>query len=184
MNTGGFNQQMMQANAGGRGNFRNQRPQQRGQSHNGMVNQVQNPMAQHMMAQQQMMGQSMMSPGVSQASYSTAPLNASQQFVNQYQQEIQSMFMSHEFKNSDSHDKKELVGNTIYKYVEKIVGENKAPKITGMLIDLPETELNYSVSQWNHFYTKVQSAYALIQESEGLAPGGAQSSPSQKVSSH
>jgi hypothetical protein len=46
---------------------------------------------------------------------------------------------------------KEIIGNTIYKHVEKLVGESKAPKITGMLIDLPEIELNYSIIQWNEF---------------------------------
>jgi hypothetical protein len=61
--------------------------------------------------------------------------------------------------------------------VEKIVGESKAPKITGMLIDLPEIELNFSISNFNHFYTKVQSAFTLIQESENRAPSGAQGSP-------
>jgi len=61
------------------------------------------------------------------------------------------MFVSAEFKNADLREKKEIVGNTIYKHVEKIAGEMKAPKITGMLIDLPEIELNYSVSQWNNF---------------------------------
>jgi len=32
---------------------------------------------------------------------------------------------------------KQFVGEFIYEYVEKFVGEEKAPKITGMLIDLP-----------------------------------------------
>lgn len=44
-----------------------------------------------------------------------------------------------------------MVGNTIYKHVEKIVGDKLAPKITGMLIDLPEVELNYSIAQWTNF---------------------------------
>jgi len=69
------------------------------------------------------------------------------------------MFVSPEFKNADRKEKKEIVGNTIYKHVEKIVGDQKAPKITGMLIDLPEAELNFSVSQWNHFEQKVMSAF-------------------------
>lgn len=46
-----------------------------------------------------------------------------------------------------------------------------------MLIDLPEIELNFSISNFNHFYTKVQSAFTLIQESENRAPSGAQGSP-------
>ena len=62
------------------------------------------------------------------------------------------MFASKDFKDtSDRREKKEIIGNTIYKHVEKLVGESKAPQITGMLIDLPEIELNYSIIQWNEF---------------------------------
>ena len=32
---------------------------------------------------------------------------------------------------------KDQVGEIIYHYIEKLVGSEKAPKITGMLIDLP-----------------------------------------------
>ena len=100
------------------------------------------------------------------------------------------MFISSEFKQSDLKEKKDIVGNTIYKHVEKIVGESKAPKITGMLIDLPEVELNFSVSKWANFEQKVLSAFQLITNSESnntnLAPGGAQGSPEafQKVDGH
>lgn len=73
------------------------------------------------------------------------------------------MFMSPEFKNtSNKATKKELIGNTIYKHVEKLVGEQKAPKITGMLIDLPEVELNFSIVTWAEFEGKVLSALQMI----------------------
>ena len=36
---------------------------------------------------------------------------------------------------------KHFVGEFIYEYVEKFVGEDLAPKITGMLIDLPLDEI-------------------------------------------
>lgn len=79
--------------------------------------------------------------------------------------------MSHEFKNSESkQQKKDMVGNTIYKHVEKLVGDQRAPKITGMLIDLPESELNYSISQWVNFEQKVMSALNLIARSDDV-PG-------------
>ena len=115
------------------------------------------------------MSQSMMS-----GSSASQPINATIQYAHQYQIEIQQMFVSVEFKTGSPMDKKELVGNTIYKHVEKIIGESKAPKITGMLIDLPDHELNFSISNWNNFYQKVQSAYALIAESENQAPSGPQ----------
>lgn len=76
------------------------------------------------------------------------------------------MFCSQEFKNAPSSQKKEIVGNTIYKHVDKLVGEQRAPKITGMLIDLPESELNFSISQWVNFEQKVMSALNLINKSD------------------
>ena len=60
---------------------------------------------------------------------------------------------------------KEQVGHLIYDFVQGIIGVEKAPKITGMLIDLPEAELNFSISQWNHFEQKVMSALQLITQS-------------------
>jgi hypothetical protein len=69
------------------------------------------------------------------------------------------MFVSPEFKNSKKKERKEMIGNSIYKHVEKLVGDSKAPKITGMLIDLPEAELNFSISQWVNFEQKVMSAF-------------------------
>ena len=85
------------------------------------------------------------------------------------------MFISPEFKAAQKKAKKEMVGNVIYKHVEKLVGDSKAPKITGMLIDLPEAELNFSISQWINFEQKVMSAFQLISQTndQGQAPGGA-----------
>ena len=56
------------------------------------------------------------------------------------------MFASKEYKQAaDRREKKDIVGNNIYKHVKKLVGEYKAPKITGMVIDLLKIELNYSI---------------------------------------
>ena len=117
-----------------------------------------------------MMNQSMVSGGSSVGMQSQSQ---NQQYSNVYGQEIQGMFMSPDFKAGSIQDKKEIVGNTIYKHVEKIIGESKAPKITGMLIDLPDTELNFSISTWANFSQKVQSAFALINECEGQASSAA-----------
>lgn len=98
------------------------------------------------------------------------------------------MFVSSEFKNAKRREKKDIVGNTIYKHVEKLVGDQRAPKITGMLIDLPEAELNYSISQWNHFEQKVMSALQLITQStptgdSSSAPEGAENKNKKEVTS-
>lgn len=173
MNRGGYN------NRGNRSNHHQY--QQRGHSMNNMMPNPQQITPQQQMPQMQNQNQSMVSGATSLNSTSTAQVGVPSQlhqYGQAYANEIQQMFMSNEFKNGEIQEKKELVGNTIYKHVEKIVGENKAPKITGMLIDLPEIELNFSISNFTNFYTKVQSAFALIQESENrTAPGGAQGSP-------
>lgn len=90
------------------------------------------------------------------------------------------MFISPEFKGAQSRQKKEMVGNTIYKHVEKLVGDQRAPKITGMLIDLPEAELNYSISQWINFEQKVMSALNLISRSDPDAPGAPKAPTNEK----
>lgn len=93
--------------------------------------------------------------------------HVSPEYANTYTMELKSMFMSPEFKNTaNKATKKELIGNTIYKHVEKLVGESKAPKITGMLIDLPEVELNFSIVTWSEFEAKVLSALQMISKGE------------------
>jgi hypothetical protein len=51
------------------------------------------------------------------------------------------LFKSDDYKNGSQKDKKDLIGNSIYETVEKMIGTEKAPKITGMIIDLPDNEL-------------------------------------------
>ena len=114
---------------------------------------------------------------------SVSSSSGSDVYSRAYFDEIQAMFMSVDFKEARGRAKKDLIGNTIYKHVEKIVGENRAPKITGMLIDLPEAELNFSISSWANFEAKVVSALTLISNNTpagGQAPVNSQASP-QKV---
>lgn len=105
----------------------------------------------------QLVNQSMVSSASSIST--TAPQFVDNIYAKAYFDEIQNMFISPEFKAAKKKDKKEMVGNLIYKHVEKLVGDVKAPKITGMLIDLPEAELNFSISQWVNFEQKVMSAF-------------------------
>ena len=89
------------------------------------------------------------------------------EYARSYQIEIRDMFASAEYKQApDRKTKKDIVGNAIYKHVEKLVGDMKAPKITGMLIDLPEVELNYSIVKWAEFEQKVLSALQMITMNE------------------
>ena len=121
-------------------------------------------------AQQQMLNQSMSqmsSMGRNASSVTQQPQFVDAEYARAYYTEIRDMFASHEYKSApDRKTKKDIVGNAIYKHVEKLVGEQKAPKITGMLIDLPEVELNYSIVKWAEFEQKALSALQMITMNE------------------
>ena len=54
-----------------------------------------------------------------------------------YYNQIQALYNSDEFKNGYDPKKRELIGNLIYDFIESIAGQDKAPKLCGMVIDLP-----------------------------------------------
>jgi hypothetical protein len=56
-----------------------------------------------------------------------------------------------------------VVGETIYENVERIAGEEHAPKITGMLIDLPMEEIKSYLGDFAKFEEKVREASSLLQ---------------------
>lgn len=124
-------------------------------------------------AQNQMLNQSMSqmsSMGSNVSSVAQPPQFVDAEYARAYYTEIRDMFASQEYKTApDRKAKKDIVGNAIYKHVEKLVGEQKAPKITGMLIDLPEVELNYSIVKWAEFEQKALSALQMITMSEAQA---------------
>merc|ERR1712057_133265 len=94
-----------------------------------------------------------------------APQYVEAAYAQQYFVEVRNMYASAEYKKAGTHaQQKEMIGNTIYKHVERLVGEKKAPKITGMLIDLPEIE------------QKVMSALQMISRQEGPEATGAATS--------
>jgi len=51
---------------------------------------------------------------------------------------------------------KQTVGSCIFEFVTKIVGPQYAPKITGMLIDLPILEIQRYVTNFDLFNQRVQ----------------------------
>ncbi len=58
------------------------------------------------------------------------------QFTLNYADEIKTMFMSADFKESQQQQRREMVGSAIYKYVEQMLGPEVSPKITGMIINM------------------------------------------------
>lgn len=59
---------------------------------------------------------------------------------------------------------KQTVGTCIFEFVTKLVGQQYAPKITGMLIDLPIPEIQRYVTNFNLFAERVHQAQQLLQQ--------------------
>lgn len=59
---------------------------------------------------------------------------------------------------------KQFVGDCIYEVVERFVGDEKAPKITGMLIDLPHEEIKAYLYDFTKLYQKIQEAQMLLNQ--------------------
>lgn len=79
-----------------------------------------------------------------------------------YSNEIYAMFNSKEFIDSTSDRRKEIVGTAIYRHISDLVGEEHAPKVTGMIIDLEPAELNMSIQSHPGLQQKVTSAMQLL----------------------
>jgi gentisate 1,2-dioxygenase len=64
---------------------------------------------------------------------------------------------------------KTQVGEIIYEYVKTMVPQERAPKITGMLIELPVDQIKAYLVSYDALNQKVQEASDLIDQSEGAA---------------
>lgn len=62
-----------------------------------------------------------------------------------------------------------MIGTLIFKYVTNLVTSEFSPKITGMIIDLPLSDLNYSVSTFDTLQMKVRSAVQLLVDTEYMS---------------
>ena len=61
---------------------------------------------------------------------------------------------------------KEHVGHLIYDYIQKIIGGEKAPKITGMLIELPVPQIREYLGSLDHLKLKVEEANNLLESNQ------------------
>ena len=57
---------------------------------------------------------------------------------------------------------KDQVGQAIFEYVSLLVPKERAPKITGMLIEIPVPQIQQYLQQWEIFAQKVNEANTLI----------------------
>jgi len=86
----------------------------------------------------------------------------------QYMSEVMRFFQDEKFMNAPEAGKKQLVGSFIYPFVTQMVGIETSPKVTGMIIDLPLADLNYSVSNLETLQSKVFSAVKLLIDTQYL----------------
>ena len=61
---------------------------------------------------------------------------------------------------------KEKVGETIFPFIRTMIGNERAPKITGMLIELPVDQIKAYMSNFDNFHCKVKEASDLIDQSD------------------
>lgn len=83
------------------------------------------------------------------------PMNPAQAFVMKAQQLLPSVQERNPYL-------KESVGHLIYEYVEMIVGNQKAPKITGMLIELPVPQIKQYLGSFEALQHRVMEADQLL----------------------
>ena len=57
---------------------------------------------------------------------------------------------------------KDQVGNFIFEYVQMLIGQEKAPKITGMLIELPVPQIRQYLSTFEALQMRVEEANRLL----------------------
>jgi len=83
--------------------------------------------------------------------------------VIQYETKMKTLVASDTFKNANSDTKKEIIGEAIYTTITETAGDENAPKITGMIIDLPIEQLTGIVTKWNETQEKIKEGQALLE---------------------
>jgi len=83
-----------------------------------------------------------------------------------YKQTVQAILRSKDFNALDEDGQREKVGEEIYSYVLEKSGEESAPKITGMIIDLPFADLMNSVQTWEGLQEKIQEGLDLLKDDQ------------------
>ncbi|CDW81947.1 polyadenylate-binding cytoplasmic and nuclear [Stylonychia lemnae] len=109
------------------------------------------------------------------------PEQSQNDVLESYNNMMFEMFKSEEFKSADTKKRKELIGNNIYETVERLAGIDKAPKITGMLIDLQEFELNKAVATLQNLEQKVTMASQMLKKNEEQLKGSPSITTPEKI---
>lgn len=153
-------------NQGGMGRGGMRRPMHQNQHHPGGRNRSQQPIQQNVpvfnqqpvapMVPQiiptQSAPQTIVIPGFT-------PLVSADPYVNEYNVKGCSLMPA---VNPQNPNYKNMIGEFIYEYVEKFVGEERAPKVTGMLIDLPTDEIKGYLYDLTKLHQKASEAVNVL----------------------
>lgn len=83
--------------------------------------------------------------------------------ASKYNTEISTLLKSPHYTDATDAEKREKVGESIYTYIAKSAGETNAPKITGMIIDLPIVSLEECVATWATLDEKIKEGKVLLE---------------------
>ena len=83
-----------------------------------------------------------------------------------YSQTIKGIFSAPDFISLPEETRREKIGEEIYNYVLQKAGEESAPKITGMIIDLPYQDLIASIQTWEGLQEKIQEGLDLLKDDQ------------------
>ena len=103
---------------------------------------------------------------VSQPPAPVPPPTAQQSQSSIYQQTVAAVLKGPEFTTLDQEQQREKIGEEIYNYVLTRAGEESAPKITGMIIDLPFNDLMTSVQTYEGLQEKIQEGLDLLESED------------------
>ena len=96
----------------------------------------------------------------------TPPVNVSSEeaIYNNYYNE---MIKSTEYSSANDDEKRTKFGDLIYPYVENLSGQESAPKITGMIIDLEMNDLEQATSSLASLKEKISEGMELLADEGG-----------------
>lgn len=128
-----------------------------------------------MQGMQQPMGG--VNPAMQMAPQQQQMMNPQQQMLQQQQQQQQMMAQQQTPEQAylmacsqiinavvpENPNYKDQVGTVLYEYIQQIVGA-KAPKVTGMLIDLPIEDIKHVMQDWSLLNTRIQQAAELLNQ--------------------
>ena len=102
----------------------------------------------------------MMQPNMPQINQQQPPQNTAMTPQQTYQVAAQKLLPAVQERNPHL---KEQVGHLIYDYVQMISGPQKAPKITGMLIELPVAQIKEYLGNFQNLQQRVEEANRLLE---------------------